>query len=66
MMKQITENQDTLRDLTAQAIDDMAEKNERVIDQQKQILQVSNSHRAIVETNLHELMREKEIGRAHV
>lgn len=64
MLKQLSENQDTLRDLTAQAMDDMAEKNEQVIDQQKQILQVSNSHRAIVESNLHELMREKGLIRS--
>ena len=42
----------------------MAEKNEQVIDKQKQILQVSNSHRAIVESNLHELMREKGLIRS--
>lgn len=64
MMKHLSENQDTLRELTAQAIDDLAEKNEHVIDQQKQILQVSNSHRAIVESNLHELMREKGLIRS--
>lgn len=64
MMKQLSENQDTLRDLTAQAIDELTEKNEHVIDQQKQILQVSNSHRAIVESNLHELMREKGLIRS--
>lgn len=64
MMKQLSENQDTLRDLTSQAIDDMAEKNEKVIDQQKEILQVSNSHRAVVESNLHELMREKGLIRS--
>lgn len=64
MMKQLSENQDTLRDLTSQAIDDMTEKNEKVIDQQKEILQVSNSHRAVVEGNLHELMREKGLIRS--
>lgn len=64
MMKQLSENQDKLRDLTAQAIDDMAEKNEQVIDQQKHILRVSNSHRAVVESNLHELMREKGLIRS--
>lgn len=64
MMKQISENQDTLRDLTAQAIDELSEKNEKVIKQQHQILQVSNSHRAVVESNLHELMREKGLIRS--
>lgn len=64
MMKQLSENQNTLRDLTEQAVDELAEKNEQVIDQQKQILQVSNSHRAIVESNLHELMREKGLIRS--
>lgn len=64
MMKQLSENQDALRELTGQAIDELADKNELVINQQKQILQVSNSHRAIVESNLHELMREKGLIRS--
>lgn len=64
MMKQLSENQDTLRELTSRAIDDLAEKNEKVIDQQKEILQVSSSHRAVVESNLHELMREKGLIRS--
>lgn len=64
MMKEISENQDTLRELTSQAIDDLAEKNDKVIDQQKEILQVSSSHRAVVESNLHELMREKGLIRS--
>lgn len=64
MMKQLSENQDRLRDLTAQAIDEISENNEQVIGQQKQILQASNSHRAIVESNLHELMREKGLIRS--
>lgn len=64
MMKQISENQDTLRDLTSQAIDDLAEKNEKVIGQQNEILKVSSSHRAVVESNLHELMREKGLIRS--
>lgn len=63
-MKQLSENQDTLRDLTSQAMDDLADRNEKVIDQQKEILQVSNSHRAIVEGNLHDLMREKGLIRS--
>lgn len=64
MMKQLSENQDILRDLTSQAIDDLSEKNEKVLNQQDQILQVSNSHRAVVESNLHELMREKGLIRS--
>lgn len=64
MMKEISENQDTLRELTSQAIDDLAEKNEKVIGQQNEILKVSNSHRAVVESNLHELMREKGLIRS--
>lgn len=64
MMKELSENQDKLRDITAQAIDEMAEKNEEVIGQQKQILHVSQSHRAVVESNLHELMREKGLIRS--
>lgn len=64
MMKELSQNQDTLRSLTSQAIDDLAEKNEKVIDQQQEILKVSSSHRAIVESNLHELMREKGLIRS--
>lgn len=64
MMKQLAENQDTLRQTTSEAIDDLTEKNEKVIDQQKTILQVSSAHRAVVENNLHELMREKGLIRS--
>lgn len=67
MMKELSKNQDVLRSLTSQAIDhfdDLAEKNEKVIDQQKEILKVSSSHRAVVENNLHELMREKGLIRS--
>lgn len=64
MMKQLSENQDILRELTSQAMDDLTEKNEKVIDQQKEILQVSNAHRAVVEGNLHDLMREKGLIRS--
>lgn len=63
-MKELSENQDTLRELTSQAMDDLADRNEKVIDQQKEILKVSNSHRAVVEGNLHELMREKGLIRS--
>ncbi|XP_031618786.1 protein brambleberry-like [Contarinia nasturtii] len=64
MLKKLSENQNELHELTSQAMDDFTKKNEKVIDQQKEILQVSNSHRAIVEGNLHELMREKGLIRS--
>lgn len=64
MMKQISENQNKLQEVTEQAIDEIAEKNENLLHQQKEILQVNNAHRAAVESNLHELMREKGLIRS--
>lgn len=64
MMKQISENQNKLQEVTVQAIDEITEKNENLLHQQKEILQVNNAHRAAVESNLHELMREKGLIRA--
>lgn len=64
MMKQISENQNKLQEVTTQAIDEIAEKNENLLHQQNEILQVNNAHRAAVESNLHELMREKGLIRS--
>lgn len=64
MMKQISENQNKLQEVTSQAIDEMSENNENLLNQQKEILQVNNAHRAAVESNLHELMREKGLIRS--
>lgn len=64
MMKELSENQNKLRDITESAIDEMTDKNKQLINQQKEILQVSNAHRSAVEGNLHELMREKGLIRS--
>lgn len=63
-MKQISKNQNKLQEFTVQAIDEIAEKNENLLHHQKEILQVNNAHRAAVESNLHELMREKGLIRS--
>lgn len=63
-MDKISENQQNLERVTASAIDELSEKNEKLIDQQKQMLQVSQAHRTTVESNLHELMREKSLIKA--
>lgn len=64
MMKQLSENQNRLRDLTETAIDEISEKNDHLISQQKEILQVSDAHRSAVESNLNDLMREKGLIRS--
>lgn len=60
-MDKLSVNQQNLERITSTAIDELSEKNEKLIDQQKQMLQVSQAHRTTVETNLHELMREKSL-----
>lgn len=64
MMEKLSENQNKLQDVTSEAFDEITGKNAKLMDQQKEILEVSNSHRLAVETNLHELMREKGLIRS--
>lgn len=64
MMGKISANQKHLEEVTALAIDGLTEKNENLIDQQKQMLLVSQAHRSAVESNLHDLMREKGLIKA--
>lgn len=64
MMNTLSQNQDKLHDVTATALDEMANKNEKLLDQQNQMLQVTDAHRSTIESNLHELMREKGLIRS--
>lgn len=64
MMKLLSENQNKLQEVTSHAIDEMTENSENILVKQKEILQVNNAHRAAVENNLHELMREKGLIRS--
>lgn len=64
MMDKLSDNQQQLEHLTSTAIDELSEKNSKLIAQQREILQVSQTHRTTVESNLHELMREKGLIKA--
>lgn len=64
MMSSLGESQDKLHDLTSKAIEETSEKNEKLIEQQSQMLQMSDVHRTTMESNLHELMREKGLIRS--
>lgn len=64
MMNTLSQNQDKLHEVTATALDEMADKNEKLLDQQNQMLQVTDAHRSTIESNLHELMREKGLIRS--
>lgn len=64
MMEQLSKNQHDLQQETVRAIDDLTGKNEQLLNQQKEMADISNAHRAAVQTNLHELMREKSLIRS--
>lgn len=64
MMNTLSQNQDKLHKVTATALDEMASKNEQLLDQQNQMLEVTDAHRSTIESNLHELMREKGLIRS--
>lgn len=64
MMEQLSKNQNELQKETVRAIDDLSGKNEQLLNQQKEMADISNAHRAAVQTNLHELMREKSLIRS--
>ncbi|XP_058447838.1 protein brambleberry-like isoform X2 [Malaya genurostris] len=64
MMGQLAENQNELRSVTQEAIDEMSSNNDKIISQQGNIMKLSEAHRAKVESNFRELVREKSLIRA--
>lgn len=64
MMNTLSQNQDKLHKVTATALVEMANKNEKLLDQQNQMLEMTVAHRSTIENNLHELMREKGLIRS--
>lgn len=48
MMDQLSENQHKMQELTNTAIDELTQKNEKLIDQQIHLLEVSDAHRLVV------------------
>ncbi|XP_055595220.1 protein brambleberry-like [Uranotaenia lowii] len=64
MMGQLAENQKELQSVTQEAIDEMSANNDRIISQQGDIMRLSETHRAKVESNFRELVREKSLIRA--
>lgn len=47
MMGQISEEQQKMQELTNTAIDELTHKNEKLIDQQIHLLEVSDAHRLV-------------------
>lgn len=45
MMERLSENQEKMQDLTNAAIEEFSDKNEKLIEQQNQMLKVSDAHR---------------------
>ncbi|XP_029734114.2 protein brambleberry [Aedes albopictus] len=64
MMGQLAENQKELQSVTQDAIDEMSANNDKIINQQSDIMKLSEAHRAKVESNFRELVREKALIRA--
>ena len=63
-MDQLSENQQDLQKATTQAIDELADRNGKLLNQQESMLKVSDTNRAMVEGNLREIMREKSLIRS--
>lgn len=63
-MEQLSQNQNDLQKETTKALDELSGKNEQLISQQQRMAEVSSAHRAAIQTNLHELMREKSLIRS--
>nr|XP_019551006.2 protein brambleberry-like [Aedes albopictus] len=64
MMGQLAENQKELQSVTQDAIDEMSANNDKIINQQSDIMKLSEAHRAKVESNFRDLVREKALIRA--
>ncbi|XP_062551672.1 protein brambleberry-like [Armigeres subalbatus] len=64
MMGQLAENQKELHSVTQEAIDEMSVNNDRIISQQGDIMRLSETHRAKVESNFRDLVREKALIRS--
>lgn len=64
MMQNLQENQKKLNDLTGQAIDEMQENSDKLIAQQNDLMLLSSTQRARMESNLKELTREKSLIRS--
>ncbi|XP_055638034.1 protein brambleberry-like [Toxorhynchites rutilus septentrionalis] len=64
IMKQMANNQKELQNLAQEAIDEMSVNNNMIISQQGDIMKLSEAHRAKVESNFRELVREKSLIRA--
>uniref|UniRef100_A0A8D8KE51 Protein brambleberry n=1 Tax=Culex pipiens TaxID=7175 RepID=A0A8D8KE51_CULPI len=64
MMGQLADNQKELQSVTKEAIDEMTANNDRIINQQGDIMKLSEAHRAKVESNFRDLVREKGLIRA--
>ncbi|XP_063699487.1 protein brambleberry-like [Culicoides brevitarsis] len=64
MMQNLQDNQKKLNELTGQAIDEMQENSEKLISQQNDLMLLSSTQRAKLESNLKELVREKSLIRS--
>ncbi|KFB41628.1 hypothetical protein ZHAS_00009257 [Anopheles sinensis] len=64
MMDELASNQRQLQSVTKEAVDEMVGNNERIMNQQGDILKISEVHRAKVESNFRDLLREKGLIRA--
>ncbi|XP_035795721.1 protein brambleberry-like [Anopheles albimanus] len=64
MMSELADSQQQLQSLTREAVEEMVGNNERIMHQQGDIMKLSEVHRAKVESNFRELVREKSLIRA--
>lgn len=64
LSKLISENQNELHEFSNTAFEEISEKNSKVMSQQNDLLQMTDIHRAKVESNLRELTKERGLIRA--
>ncbi|XP_041776937.1 protein brambleberry-like [Anopheles merus] len=64
MMDELAEKQSQLQTITKQVVEQMVDNNERIVSQQGNILKLAEVHRAKVESNYRDLLREKGVIKA--
>uniref|UniRef100_A0A4Y0BPT1 Protein brambleberry n=1 Tax=Anopheles funestus TaxID=62324 RepID=A0A4Y0BPT1_ANOFN len=64
LMDELADSQQKLQTITKQVVDEMEGNNERIMHQQGDIMKLSEVHRAKVESNYRDLVREKGLIKA--
>lgn len=64
LMDEVAAGQRQLHEQTARSLDELGDRNGRLVEQQQEMLRVSAEHRRAVETSLQDLVHERNVIRA--